>query len=263
MPVKSTLVKMTIGAQRVLRRVVCTILLLIVLVHFVTASEPLTYLNRILGNNEGDLDKSSNRLSEGTFLLPDNPANHAIYEKLEAHIRELEAIIRNNGDLISYYQTAEGYLSEITELLQNIRELLIKRGNAIYSPEDREYIDFEIHHYYDQIFFTLTNAEFNKKKLFMELLEDTIIKQRLTEQVYFRLDNVDMLFTFFISRRTVYGAVVRTLELRNQGMAVGSENMSEFQGSLWYIDMAAEVSRLKRHHLLFIVNLLLLGVVNE
>jgi flagellin-like hook-associated protein FlgL len=240
------------------KKVIYIVVFSIILNQVVAVSGPLTYLNSILSNNEGDLDKSGKRLSEGTFLLPDNPANHAIYEKLEAHIRGLEAVIRNNGDLISYYQTAEGYFIEITDLIQNIRELLIKRCNTIYSMEDRGYIDAEINQYYDEILFTLKNAEFNKKKIFEELLKDNSIKQMLRDASHSQLDNVDSLLSFFLHQRAAYGAIMRTLELRNRGMAVSAENMSEFQGSLWYINMATEISRLKKYHLLFIVNLLML-----
>lgn len=242
-----------------IKRVILIAALSIILNQIIIASDSLAYLNRILGYNEGDMDKSGKRLSEGTYLLPDNPANHAIYEKLEAHIRELEAIMRNNGDLISYYQTAGGYLNGITDLLQNIRELLIKRSNAIYSKEDRSYIDAEINQYYDEILFILKNAEFNKKRIFGELLNDNSIMQRLRGEEYYQLANVDSLFHFFLSQRASYGATARTLELRNQGMAVSAENMNEFQGSLWYIDMAAEISRLKKYHLLFIVNMFMLA----
>jgi len=239
------------------KRLVCIIGFIFILNNITAETNPLAYLNRILNYNEADLDKSYKRLSEGTYLLPDNPANRAIYEKLEAHIRGLGGLIRNNGDLISYYQTADGYLSVIPDLLQNIRELLIKRSNAIYSPEDREYIDLEIDQYYDHIFFTLEHAEFNKKQIFKELLMDESIKERLRGADYHQLGNVNDLFNFFLSQRASYGAVMKTLELRNQGMAVSTENMNEFQSSLWDIDMATDVSRLKKYHLLLLVNLLL------
>jgi flagellin-like hook-associated protein FlgL len=242
------------------KRILITgILFLTLLTWTAAASSSRDYLNRILGNNETELDKSGKRLSQGTFLLPDNPANHGIYEKLEDHIRGLDRYIKNNGDLISYYQTAEGYLQTITDLLQTIRELIIKRSNTIYSREDREYIDTEIYQYYDQILFTLENAEFNKKRIFEDLLQDAIIRQRFREKDYIRLSHVDALSSFFLRQRSLYGAVTNTLALRNQGMAINSENMSEFQGSLWYVDVSSEVSRLKKYHLLFLINLLLLN----
>lgn len=222
------------------------------------AEESLSYLNRILGSAENSLDKNYRRLSSGTCLLPDDPANHAIYEKLEAHIREFETTISNQGDMISYYQTTESFLKHIIGALQDIRELLLKRGNFFYSDEDRGYIDSEINQYYNQILFTLKSAEFNKKRIFETLLADNILQGLFLGEEYYQLDNVDCLLSFFTGQRSMFGTMIKALEYRNQGLALESENLKAFQSSLWHIDMAAEISRLKRNHLLFIINLLLI-----
>ncbi|MBN2443095.1 MAG: flagellin, partial [Spirochaetales bacterium] len=174
-----------------IKRILLVVLISIFIHNMYGTTSTLTFLNRILVNNEINTDKNYKRLSEGTILLPDNPSNYAIYEKLEANIRGLESIIRNNGDMISYYQTADGYLWEITELLQHIRELLLKKSNAIYSPEDREYIDSEINQYYDQIIYSLKNSEFNTKKIFKDLFTDKTITGQLHDKKYYQVSNVD------------------------------------------------------------------------
>lgn len=47
----------------------------------------LDYLNRILNGTGIEADKSMDRLSKVTILLADDPANYAIYSKLEGQIR--------------------------------------------------------------------------------------------------------------------------------------------------------------------------------
>ncbi len=226
---------------------------IILLSQSLRAEESLSYLNRILGN----IEESRKRLSKGTYLLPDDPANFAVYEKLEAHLRELETIISNQSDMISYYRTTEGFLKHITDSLQNIRELVVKRGNFLYMGENREYIDLEIDQYYRQILFTLKNAEFNKKRIFENLFADSSLQVRFQGEEYYELANVDRLLKFFIRQRVLFGTRINALHSRNRGLAVGAENLKGFQSRVRDINVAKEITHLKRHHLLLIINLLL------
>jgi flagellin len=220
---------------------------------------PFNYLHRILGINDKAATGNEKRLAEGMILLPDNPANYALYEKLEAHIRELDAMIRNNGDLISYYQTADGYISPIIDLLQGMRELALQKGNSIYSLEDREYIDREFGMYFDQIIFILENAEFNRIKIFKDLFDHEIIKERIKTGKVEQVDEIDVLLAFFTRQRILYGTKSRVLELTNQGLGITEENMNHVQSSFVDIDMAEEFSELRKNHLLVLINLLLLA----
>ncbi len=237
---------------------IALLLFIVLLTTYLPAEEALTFLNRILSSQEKSLSKSQNRLSSGTYLLPDDPANYAIYEKLRGHITELETVVKNQMDLISYYYTSEGFLAHIVDLLQKIRELILKRSSILYSGENREYVDLEIKQYYDQILFTLKNAEFNKKKIFEELQTDQVFLDRFGDQTYYSLVSVDHLLSFFIKQRAIYGTKNKILESRNRSIMVESENLAGFQSSLWDIEMNRELMRMKKHHLLLIVNLLLL-----
>lgn len=247
------------GSHKMIAKRAVLILFSIFLAQNLWAEEPLSYLNRILSSTEQSLDKSYRRLATGTYLLPDNPANYILYEKLEANIRELDGTISNYGDMNSYYKTAESFSEHITDLLQNIRELILKRSSFLYSPDEyRDYIDIEINQYYEQILFTLKNAEFNKKRIFAELLADNILKGWFQGEKYYQLSGVDRLLDFFLRQRIIMGTLVKTLESRTRSLALNAENLMAFQKSLWDIDMAKEISRLRKNHLLFIINLLLL-----
>ena len=90
------------------------------------------------------------------------------------------------------------------------------------------------------------------------LLADNILKRWFQGEKYYQTAGVDRLLDFFLRQRIIMGTLVKTLESRTRSLALNAENLMTFQKSLWDIDMAKEISRLRKHHLLFIINLLLL-----
>ena len=217
------------------------------------------YLNGILQSTENTIEKDRNRLSSGAKLLADDPANYAIYEKLTANLKQLEKIIVNFTDMTSYYRSAEGYLENIIDSLQRIRELALQRTNAILSDFDRGIIDSEIKQTYEQILFVLKNADFNKKNIFGVLFEDEEIKSRFQKKEYYQLATIDNLLIFFIYQRSIYGVKMKSLEYQIQGKSLEKENTAGFRSTIHDIDYSGKLSQLSRNHLLLIVNLLMLN----
>ena len=80
--------------------------------------------SRILRRSTLDLNKSLERLSSGLRInrAADDAAGLAIAEGLRSQVRGFQVVQRNAQDGISLVQTAEGALSEITSILQRIRE---------------------------------------------------------------------------------------------------------------------------------------------
>ena len=69
---------------------------------FLGADESLIYLNEILREVEKDLDDNYRHVIDGSLLLPDDPANYLLYERLETHLKELEIKLSNNrGEIIA------------------------------------------------------------------------------------------------------------------------------------------------------------------
>jgi flagellin len=225
------------------------------------ADETLEYLNRILGSAEAEAEKSIGRLSTGHYLLPDDPANQAIYELLEAHIRGLDRKIANERDMLSYYQVGDAYLDQVTAVLQRVRELLVKRANSLYLEDDRELLDLEVNRLYEHVLFILRQAKFNKKKMFSPILEQEYVRNWFQREAYYRLDRIDGLIGFFLRQRAMYGAMTRTLESRLRGRELARENMMDFQSSIGDVSFGLELERLRRSHLLTLINLLLLDLV--
>jgi len=220
-------------------------------------SDSLVFLNNILKGAEYKIDKNMKRLSGGLRLLTDDPANYAIYQRLEAHIRGLN--IENDTQVISYYNYAEALLGTITDSLQRIRELIIQKSNSIYGPEDLDFIDSEIANQYDHIRFVLESSEFNRKTIFKSLLDDELFADRFKRKAYYRLDNVDSMLDTVIGLRAVYGARINMLEEKRKAQMKESESAQGFQSTLLDVDYAREITLLKQNQLLFLINILLLG----
>jgi flagellin-like hook-associated protein FlgL len=221
-------------------------------------SSSLTYLNNILRGNELSADKSIQRLSTGTRLLVDDPANYALYEKLEGLIRSLDKEIENTTDMIYYYQYVESVLGTCIEVMQRVRELAVMKGNTVFSADDDYAIDAEINSQYDQIRFTLETADFNRKPVFSALFKDSVFNDYFKKSGYSLLSNIDRMITFFITQRSVYGAVTNRLSAWERGMSQQAENETGMQSTILDLDYAREMTELKRSQLLILTNLLLL-----
>ena len=119
------------------------------------------------GRNQGDLSKSINRLSSGLRInsFMDDPSRMAISEKMRGFILGLQTSSQNAQDGISYLQTAEGVTTEITNMLQRMRELAVEGANGIYSANDRLEIQKEIDQLKEEIDRISETTQFNTKKL--------------------------------------------------------------------------------------------------
>jgi flagellin-like hook-associated protein FlgL len=217
----------------------------------------LIFLNRILSGNELNYDKNIKRIAGGRLLLSDDPANYAVYETLEKHIRAFRKDIENKADLISYYNYQEAVTGDITDILQRVRELALKRFDPFFSDSERDIIDREIGQDYDQIVLELRQSEFNGKHIFEDLFEDGAVKSLFRDKDHFSPDNVEKLIDYFIYQRTYTGAEINRLSYEIYGEKIAEENMTRSQ-SQNDTDIAREMSLLTLNHLKMLVNLLML-----
>ena len=90
--------------------------------------------------NQFNVEKSIQKLSSGMRInsAADDAAGLAISEKMRAQIRGLKQAQDNAQDGISLIQTAEGALQQTTDILQRMRELVIKAQNSgVLTTNDR------------------------------------------------------------------------------------------------------------------------------
>jgi len=232
--------------------------LIILFINFILFSNSSTdYLNRILNYNEGRIDNNYDRLSSGTILLRDDPANYSIYEKLEAEIREIGKRINNDKDMISYYTYMEAVLSELSTMLQRIRELLVQKDNQLLSGDDKEIINNEIRQYYRQMEYDISQAEFNQVKIFSDLFKNADLKNYFDNKKYYDFQNVDNLLNFVIKQRSTTGSYAARLEYQNNGEEIKKQNTINFKKQQ-DTDYSSEISALKRNSLLLMINVMML-----
>jgi flagellin len=74
--------------------------------------------------------------------------------------------IKNANDGISLAQTAEGSLTEVTNMLQRVRELAVQSASGTYSSSDRDQMQAEVTSLTGQIKNVLTSTTFNGVALF-------------------------------------------------------------------------------------------------
>lgn len=110
---------------------------------------------------------AAEKLSSGLKInqAADNASGLAISEKMRGQIRGLIEASNNIQDGVSYVQTADGALGDITEILQRIRTLSVQSSNDTNTDDDRKNIDAEVQQLKTQVDDIFGNTEFNKRKI--------------------------------------------------------------------------------------------------
>lgn len=123
--------------------------------------------NNALANNESLLSQSLQRLSSGLKInsAKDNPAGLAIAKRMNAQLEGLSVANQNSSDGVSIIETADGALSEVSEMLQRINELCVQAANGTMSDDDRAVIQDEVAQLKEEIERVADTTEFNGQKL--------------------------------------------------------------------------------------------------
>jgi flagellin len=96
-----------------------------------------------VGNEAG---KSFARLSSGQRITKsgDDAAGLSISNNLEATVRGLKMAQRNANDGISFVQTAEGGINEVSNILIRLRELSVQAASDTVGDNERGFLDKEM-----------------------------------------------------------------------------------------------------------------------
>ena len=122
-----------------------------------------TFANRILKFKNWDINGDIEKLSSGMSInrAGDDASGLAVSEKMRSQITGMRRAVKNAEDGISFIQTTEGYLQEIQDILQRVRELSVQASNGIYTSEDRMQIQVEVSQLVDEIDRVASHAQFN------------------------------------------------------------------------------------------------------
>ena len=110
------------------------------------------------------LKASMERLSTGKRInsAKDDAAGMAIASSMTSQIKGMSQAVRNANDGISFAQTAEGALGEVSNMLQRVRELAVQSSSGTYDDTtDRANMNAEVIELRKQIDSVMTNTKFN------------------------------------------------------------------------------------------------------
>ena len=114
------------------------------------------------------LGTAMERLSTGKRInsAKDDAAGLAISTSMTSQINGMSQGIRNANDGISLSQTAAGALTEVTNMLQRVRELAVQSSSGTYQASDRTNMQQEVTSLTTQVGSVLSNTQFNGNALF-------------------------------------------------------------------------------------------------
>lgn len=122
---------------------------------------------RNLNSSQKTMQTAIQRLSSSLRInsAKDDAAGLAISERMTAQVRGMNQAIRNANDGISLTQTAEGAMSETTNILQRMRELSLQSANSTNNAGDRGAIQQEISQLQNEMNRIANNTEFNGQRI--------------------------------------------------------------------------------------------------
>ena len=139
-------------------------------------SHNITALNtyRQYNTNTVNTNKSMEKLSSGSRInrAADDAAGLSISEKMRSQIRGLTQATRNAQDGVSFIQTAEGALNEVSDMLTRMKELATQVTNGTYSTDDQNNIGSEMKALGKAVSDIYVNTKFNGKQVFGSIQTD-------------------------------------------------------------------------------------------
>jgi len=239
---------------------------------------------RNLGINKLNLDNNLRKLSSGERITraADDAAGLAISEKLKGHIRGLRQARRNSDDGISLIQTAEGGLSEISNIIVRLRELAVQAASDTVGDTERGFSDIEFQQLKDEINRISKGSEFNGRKLLdgtggmveiqvgvhndptqdrikydstttdatiesLGLIGETIAGKEGAQLTLEKLDGALMRVN---GVRANLGALQNRLQSTSSNLSVTDENFSAANSRIRDVDVAAETADLAKNNIL-------------
>ena len=241
----------------------------------INAQRNLSSVTNRLGDN-------FRRLSTGLRIstAADDAAGLAISERLRSQVRSLEQAKRNANDGISFVQTAEGALNEVSSILTRLRELSIQANNGTVSDTDKDTLNEEFTTLVNEIDRIGSSTEFNSIKLLdgssstvsfqvgfgttanVDTLDVTLQEATASNLGLSSLDigstgsqtgaitAIDDAINTVSSLRGSLGAVQNRLGSTINNLAIQTENLSAADSRIRDVDVAYETAQLTRNNIL-------------
>ena len=238
--------------------------------------------SNMLTGNQNAVQKSINKLSSGLRIngAADDASGLAISEKMRSQIRGLNQAESNAQDGISLIQTAEGALQQTTDVLQRMRELVVKAENiGVLSEKDQDAIQVEITALTKEIDRIADSTAFNGKQLLdgtataldFKIGANTYSCDKLTISIgdmgsaaltvssldvktasgaEAALTAIDDAIVAVSKQRAELGAIQNRMEYAIESLSTTSENLTAAESRIRDVDMADEMVNYTKDNIL-------------
>ncbi len=235
--------------------------------------------HRNMGLNSTTASKNMEKLSSGLRInrAADDAAGLSISEKMRGQIRGLEQAQRNVQDGISFVQTAEGAMNEVSSMLTRMKELLVQKENGTYQTNDASNIEMELGQLGAQIDAIVSNTKFNGQNIAgtatisIQADDDSFtitISQVNTSGfkgmgVDATLGSATTAIESVAKQRAALGAVQNRLEYTSNNLGTTVENLTASESRIRDTDMAKEMVALSKNNILLQASQSMLSQANS
>lgn len=231
---------------------------------------------RSYATNQSAASKSMEKLSSGLRInsSADDAAGLSISEKMKSQIAGLGQATRNAQDGTSLIQTAEGSMSEISDMLVRMKELAVQVSNGTYSADDQANIGAEMNSLGTAIGDIITKTQFNSINVFTspttitygENADQSITVAAATTTDLNHLtdltanaktapgavssDAVEKAISEVNTQRATYGAQENQLNHVVNNLGTAGENIQAAESRIADVDMAQEMTEFTKNNIL-------------
>lgn len=240
----------------------------------------ITALNthRNMGLNTDAAGKNMEKLSSGLRInrAADDAAGLAVSEKMRGQIRGLEQAQRNVQDGVSFVQTAEGAMNEVSSMLSRMKELNVQKLNGTYSSGDKANIDQELDQLGEQIDKIFSETKFNGINITsgatiqisdtsgVTISIDTVSTSGITGlSSASSLTNIEDAIKNTSTERAKLGAKQNRLEYTSNNLGTTVENLTAAESRIRDTDMAKEMVNLTKNNILLQASQAMLAQANS
>jgi flagellin len=262
----------------------------------VATNVPSLVTQRHLETTTKDASRSIARLSSGQKIVNagDDAAGLAISSNLTAEVRSLKQAHRNANDGVSFVQTAEGGLNEVSNILIRLRELGVQAASDTIGDEERGFLQKEFSTLKEEVDRISAVTTYNGRALLDgtggELnfhvgsrgSENNVIRYSAdsvnassgtlgigSSAVLSRddardsLESIDGAISKVNEYRASLGAMQNRLHSASNNLSVHIENLSEARSRIADTDIAAESSELAKNTILQNAGIAILAQANS
>lgn len=262
----------------------------------IATNVPSLATQRNVTNVGAEASKSFARLSSGQRITKsgDDAAGLSISNKLEASVRGLKMAQRNANDGISFVQTAEGGINEVSNILIRLRELSVQAASDTIGDAERGFLNKEVQSLKSEVDRISQATNYNGTKLLsgegrsltfqvgheageMNRIEFDPSKTNVTANALGissldlsqkdgateALGSLDEAIKRVNENRSELGAMQNRLQSTSNSLGISIENLSDAKSRIADTDIAAETSNMVKNQILQSAGIAVLAQANQ